>query len=55
MYLHQQNIYRDLKPLNLLLNLDGHVKIADFCLSKFGLDTIEVKYSFCGSTEYMPP
>jgi protein kinase A len=30
MYLHQQNIiYRDLKPENLLINHDGHVKIAD--------------------------
>lgn len=56
MYLHQQNIiYRDLKPENLLINHDGHVKIADFGLSKAGLDSREVTYSFCGSTEYMPP
>lgn len=39
MYLHQQNIiYRDLKPENLLINHDGHVKIADFGLSKVGLE-----------------
>jgi serum/glucocorticoid-regulated kinase 2 len=51
MYLHQQNIiYRDLKPENLLINHDGHVKIADFGLSKVGLDSREVTYSFCGST-----
>ncbi len=38
MYLHQQNIiYRDLKPENLLINHDGHIKIADFGLSKAGL------------------
>ena len=56
MYLHQQNIiYRDLKPENLLINHDGHVKIADFGLSKYGLDSREVTNSFCGSTEYMPP
>jgi serum/glucocorticoid-regulated kinase 2 len=56
MYLHQQNIiYRDLKPENLLINHDGHVKIADFGLSKVGLEAREVTYSFCGSTEYMPP
>lgn len=56
MYLHQQNIiYRDLKPENLLINYDGHVKIADFGLSKFGLHSREVTYSYCGSTEYMPP
>lgn len=56
MYLHQQNIiYRDLKPENLLINHDGHVKIADFGLSKGGMNSREVTYSFCGSTEYMPP
>lgn len=56
MYLHQQNIiYRDLKPENLLINYDGHVKIADFGLSKANMNEREVTYSFCGSTEYMPP
>jgi serum/glucocorticoid-regulated kinase 2 len=56
MYLHQQNIiYRDLKPENLLINHDGHIKIADFGLSKGGMNSREVTYSFCGSTEYMPP
>lgn len=35
LYLHQQKIiYRDLKPENLLINHDGHIKIADFGLSK---------------------
>lgn len=34
-FIHQKNIiYRDLKPENLLIGLDGHVKIADFGLSK---------------------
>lgn len=56
MYLHQQNIiYRDLKPENLLISHDGHIKIADFGLSKGGMNNREVTYSFCGSTEYMPP
>ena len=56
MHLHQQNIiYRDLKPENLLINYDGHIKIADFGLSKIGLGNRDVTYSFCGSTEYMPP
>lgn len=38
LYLHQQKIvYRDLKPENLLINHDGHIKIADFGLSKQNL------------------
>lgn len=34
-YLHIRNIlHRDLKPQNILLNSDGHIKIADFQLAK---------------------
>ena len=34
-YIHQKNIiYRDLKPENLLIAGDGHIKIADYGLSK---------------------
>mmetsp|Transcript_3396 Transcript_3396/g.5951 ORF Transcript_3396/g.5951 Transcript_3396/m.5951 type:complete len:516 (-) Transcript_3396:52-1599(-) len=56
-YLHKKGIvYRDLKPENILIDNEGHVKIADFGLSKilpggrFGRTD-----SFCGTREYVSP
>lgn len=48
-------VYRDIKPENILIDMDGHVRIADFGLAKPNIGRTEMAYSFCGSPEYMAP
>ena len=34
-HLHERNVlYRDLKPDNILIDIDGHLRLADFGLAK---------------------
>jgi serine/threonine protein kinase len=49
-------IHRDLKPNNLMIDEEGHVKLIDFNLCKTGIVTsLQRTNSFCGTPAYMPP
>ena len=53
-YLHGNGIvYRDLKPENLLIDREGHVKITDFGFAKEIKDSRT--YTLCGTPDYLAP
>ncbi|KZV68810.1 hypothetical protein PENSPDRAFT_505499 [Peniophora sp. CONT] len=55
-YFHAQGIiYRDLKLDNILLTLDGHVKVADYGLCKEEMWYGNTTSTFCGTPEFMAP
>ena len=54
-YLHGLGIvFRDLKPSNVLICADGHLKLTDFGLAK-DLTEDNATKSFCGTNEYLAP
>ena len=48
-------IFSDLKLDNILLTLDGHVKVADYGLCKEEMWYGQTTSTFCGTPEFMAP
>lgn len=56
-FLHTQSppiVHRDIKPENIMIDKDMRVKLIDFGWANF-INASEKRYTYCGTSEYMPP
>ncbi|OHS99694.1 AGC family protein kinase [Tritrichomonas foetus] len=56
-HLHRHGfIYRDMKPENILVDADGHLKVTDFGFAKTNITREDqTTNTFCGTPEYLAP